>query len=62
MRFHFEIPENTDAVIRLPKQGKQNHISINGKTIKTDDAGRFIEFRVKSGKWSGSVDEIGVNP
>ena len=53
--FKFEIPDKTEAVIRFPKQGHQNKININGQTVNFTENGRFIEFRVKSGTFSGTV-------
>ena len=55
LNFRFEIPANTEAVIRFPKQGQQTKVIINGQPGKFNVAGRFIEFRVKSGVYSGSV-------
>ena len=62
LNFRFEIPENTEAVIRLPKQGQQNKLIINGRPEEFSANGRFIEFRVKSGQYSGVVIGRGVNP
>jgi alpha-L-rhamnosidase len=53
--FRFEIPANTDAVIRFPKQGQQNKLIINDQEEKFNEAGRFVEFRVKAGVYAGSV-------
>ncbi len=55
--FRFEIPDNTEAVIRLPKQGDKNQLVINGKVTHFTEAGRFIEFRVKDGVYNGSLSE-----
>jgi hypothetical protein len=55
MKFRFEIPENTDALIRFPKQGQQNQIILNSRPVHFTDKGRFLEFRVKSGAYTGVV-------
>jgi hypothetical protein len=57
LKFRFEIPVNTEALVRLPKQGPQNDIVLNGRTVKFETDGRFLEFRVKSGKYSGMVKQ-----
>ncbi len=54
-RFRFEIPENTEGVIRLPAGGEDPALILNGKAFKFIKSGRFIEFRLKSGSYSGSV-------
>ncbi|MEI6048172.1 MAG: alpha-L-rhamnosidase C-terminal domain-containing protein [Bacteroidota bacterium] len=58
LKFRFEIPGNAKAVIRLPKQGKQNQIILNGRPVHFTVDGRFLEFRVKSGKYTGVVSKI----
>jgi hypothetical protein len=62
MKFRFDIPWNTEAVIRLPKQGQRNHVNINGNKVTFTEDGRFIEFRVKSGTFIGTVTGNDVNP
>ena len=52
----FEVPVETEAVVRLPKQGEHNEVSLNGKPVHVSDRGRFLEFRVKSGRYSVSVN------
>jgi alpha-L-rhamnosidase len=61
MNFRFEIPGNTEAVIRLPKQGKQNQVKINGEAVDFREDGRFIEFRLKAGIYSGAVTGNDIN-
>jgi len=58
LKFRFEIPENTKALIRLPEQGQQNQIILNGKTIHFTTKGRFLEFKVKSGSYNGTVNKL----
>jgi alpha-L-rhamnosidase len=60
--FRFEIPENTEAVIRLPKQGQQNMLNVNGLPKEFSEYGRFIEFKVKSGAYSGTIASSNINP
>ena len=55
LKFRFEIPVNIKAIIRLPKQGDQNQIILNGKSVHFKDDGRFLEFTVKSGVFEGEV-------
>jgi alpha-L-rhamnosidase len=57
LNFRFEIPLKTAALIRLPKQGPRNKVILNGKTIHFTEEGRFLEFRVKSGKYRGVVSK-----
>lgn len=54
-RFEFEIPAKTDAIIRLPREGHHNEIVLDGQPVRYKEEGRFLEFRVKSGRFSGSV-------
>ncbi len=58
LKFSFEIPENTKAVIRLPNQGELNRIILNGMPVEFTIDGRFLEFRVKSGIYKGEVVKI----
>jgi hypothetical protein len=58
LKFRFEIPENTEALIRLPRQGQQNQIILNGKPVHFTTEGRFLEFKVKQGEYTGVVNKI----
>ena len=58
LKFRFEIPENTEAVIRFPRQGQQSKVTLNGEAAEFTEGGRFLEFRVKSGSFSGIVSAI----
>jgi alpha-L-rhamnosidase len=58
LKFRFKIPENTEALIRLPKQGSQNQIILNGRLVHFITEGRFLVFRVKSGVYVGVVSRI----
>jgi hypothetical protein len=55
LKFKFEIPGKTDAIIHLPKQGQRSEITLNGQPVQFTEKGRFLEFRVKSGRFNGSV-------
>ncbi len=57
-QFSFEIPANSEAVVRLPKQGDKNQVILNGQAIPFITNGRFLEFRVKAGEYKGSVSKI----
>ncbi len=57
-RFSFKIPEKSEAVVRLPKQGDKNQIILNGEAIPFITDGRFLEFRVKAGEYKGAVSKI----
>ena len=58
LKFSLEIPKNIKAVIRLPKQGDQNQIILNGQAIDFVFKGRFLEFKVNSGKYEGEVSKL----
>ena len=58
LKFSLEIPKNAKAVIRLPKQGDQNQIILNGQPIDFVIKGRFLEFKVKSGVFNGEIIKI----
>ena len=55
LTFKFEIPEEVEANIRMPKQGSHNEIILNGKSIDFISDGRFLEFKVTSGSYTGIV-------
>lgn len=55
MEFSFEIPNDTTAVVRLPKLGDKSKVKINGKKMEAKTVGRFLEFELKAGKYSGKV-------
>jgi hypothetical protein len=55
LKFRFEIPKNTKAIIHLPKQGEKNKIILNGKPVHFKINGRFLELKVKSGVYVGEV-------
>jgi alpha-L-rhamnosidase len=57
LKFGFEIPMNTEAVIHLPALGSQNRIIVNGRSMDFTVKGRFLEFKVKSGKYKGAVSK-----
>jgi hypothetical protein len=61
LNFRFEIPAKTEALIHLPAQGKENRIILNGKSINFTNSGRFLEFKVKSGTYTGQVNKIQSN-
>jgi len=56
------IGAEAEAVLRLPRQGEQNQLNLNGETVNFTEDGRFIEFRVKSGTFSGTLTGNDVNP
>jgi alpha-L-rhamnosidase len=56
LKFMFEIPKKTKAVIHLPIQDQKNKIILNGKTVHFTTEGRFLVFKVKSGKYTGIVN------
>ena len=58
LKFRFEVPQGTKALIRLPAQGMLNKIILNGKLVHFTVQGRFLQFRVKSGVYIGSVNKI----
>ena len=58
LEFRFEIPENAEAVIRLPRQGQQCQLILNGEIARFTEEGRFLEFRVKSGLYNGTVSAV----
>jgi hypothetical protein len=58
LKFKFEIPEKTEAIIHLPKQGQHNEINLNGQPVQFTEMGRFLEFRVKSGIYKGVVSKL----
>jgi len=58
LKFSLEIPKNAKAVIRLPKQGDQNQVILNGQPIDFVIEGRFLEFKVNSGKYDGEVSKL----
>lgn len=54
-KFHIEVPDRTEAVIHIPEQGLQNEVLVNGERVQFAEKGRFVEFRLKSGRWQGQV-------
>jgi alpha-L-rhamnosidase len=64
LKFRFEIPKGTKALIHLPKSGLQNEIILNGKPVHFIVNGRFLEFTLKSGVFEGEVkktEEISIS-
>jgi alpha-L-rhamnosidase len=59
LKFRFEIPKNIRAIVRLPKQGDQNEIILNGKPIHFKTDGRFLEFNAKPGIYEGEIKPAG---
>jgi alpha-L-rhamnosidase len=55
LKFSFEIPEKCKAVVRLPKLGQRNQLICNGKPVGFKADERFLEFKVKPGKYQGEV-------
>ncbi len=55
LEFSFEIPKGVTATIRLPKLADNSKVKINNKKINTKEVGRFLEFKLKAGKYSGKV-------
>lgn len=53
--FSFEIPEEVTAVVRLEKIAKSSKVILNGKSVTSNSRGRFHEFRVGAGNYSGQV-------
>lgn len=58
LNFRFEIPEYATAVIKLPKQGEQNNIILNGHSVDYITEGRFLVLKVNSGVYSGKLKKI----
>ncbi len=58
LKFRFTIPEGTEALIRLPKQGQQSEIILNEEPIPFTSEGRYLEFMVSSGTYKGTVNKI----
>lgn len=57
-KFRFVIPANAEAVIHLPGQEGLNRIILNGVPVRFKAAGRFLEFKVKSGIYQGLVVKL----
>jgi len=55
LEFSFEIPEDVTAIVRLPKLTKNSKVTIDNKKIDAKAAGRFLEFELTAGKYSGKV-------
>jgi hypothetical protein len=55
LKFRFEIPLNTEAVVRIPMLQKHTQLTLNDKAVPFTEAGRFLEFRVRSGTYRGTV-------
>jgi len=53
--FAFEIPENVAAIVHLPKTGKKSQVIINGQKTKAKSVGRFLELKLKAGKYKGKI-------
>ena len=55
LEFSFEIPQGATATVRLPKLDDNSKVNINNKKINVKKAGRFLEFKLAAGKYSGNI-------
>lgn len=53
--FSFKIPAGITAIVRLEKVAKFSKLILDGKSIASEEHGRFHEFKVDAGYYSGQV-------